>query len=64
MQGILGTGGAMPVIQATDKGYTVVIKETPFTTLKNGTYEPRPMLTGTNKHEGIFALDCTKMELI
>jgi len=61
--GMLGTGGSMPVIQEAGKGYMEVITTRPFTTLNSGTYEARPMLTGTNKHEGIFALDCTNMKL-
>lgn len=59
--GMLGTGGAMPVMQEAGKGYMEVITERPFITLKEKKYEARPMLTGVNKHEGIFALDCTKM---
>ncbi|CAB3370890.1 Hypothetical predicted protein [Cloeon dipterum] len=55
--GHLGTGGSMPVIQSADKGYETVITESPRRTLANGNYQPRPMLIGVNKHEGLYVLD-------
>ena len=54
----MGFGGTSPCAQK--KGNVVFIEEHPEELLVSGRFTPKPVVFGTNKHEGSFVLGGTQ----